>query len=184
VCTVVEGQRNCRRSNRSPDPHPKTHPTPPPKQTTGQPHPRSRHLRPQRLHLRIRGGRAPRVLSSSGRRRRRRPAHPRGRQPQLPARGARAGRGGHGKGCAGACRHSVPRACDWVGRAVVRADAAASTGVIGRFVCASCPSPHPSTVLQPQSQSQSTQVTPTGVHCRILCVGPRALDVEFKGLIR
>jgi exosome complex RNA-binding protein Csl4 len=29
-----------------------------------------------------------------------------------------------------------------------------------------------------------SQVTPTGVHCRILCVGPRALDVEFKGLIR
>ncbi|GBF88330.1 exosome complex component CSL4 [Raphidocelis subcapitata] len=29
-----------------------------------------------------------------------------------------------------------------------------------------------------------SQVTPTGAHCRILCVGPRALDVEFKGLIR
>ncbi|KAI8468290.1 MAG: hypothetical protein J3K34DRAFT_427733 [Monoraphidium minutum] len=29
-----------------------------------------------------------------------------------------------------------------------------------------------------------SQVTPTGVFCRILCVGPRALDVEFKGLIR
>jgi exosome complex component CSL4 len=28
------------------------------------------------------------------------------------------------------------------------------------------------------------QVTPAGVHCRILCVGPRPLDVEFKGLIR
>lgn len=35
-----------------------------------------------------------------------------------------------------------------------------------------------------QSPQPGPQVTPTGVFCRILCLGPYALDVEFKGLIR